>query len=283
MEELKTHKKKVEAAKDAGVKHHLTHKAVDHEDHEPKKSTPRLGQKVQYAAYAAVSTTERLITGLSNMYESIFVGHQERKLDFNKEKGLESFNKGDYKSAVSFLKSYLEEGNSSDAQMVYLLALSYVNLEQYEEAIEYFKKAHELDNNDLEITVEMAHCLLNLEDYSEAIGCFKQAIDKVPGEADHYYNLGSCYEKTGQVEEAKSMYKKAIDLAPRQGVYYQALGFVYENSGNHKDAIVCFKKAMDLDRKQRTAGGGLQQRRKLNNTTPGANRDCAGIVSVHEE
>jgi tetratricopeptide (TPR) repeat protein len=222
----------------------------------PKKSDPDIGKKMKYAAFAAVSTTERLIGGLSKIYDNIFVGHQERKVDFDKEQALKCFEQKDYKNAICYFNSYIEGGSDIDAEVFFLLAKSHVSLEEYEEAKEYFKKAMELDSGDPDIVVGLGHCLLNMEDYTEAAPCFKRAIEMAPDEADSYYYLGSCYEKIEQVEEAKSMYKKAIDLSPREGVYYQALGFVYENSGNHKDAIVCFKKAMDLERRQKQCEGG---------------------------
>lgn len=256
MNEIKSHKKKVE------IKEEEQEEVVSHRrSPESKNPKPNLGRKMQYAAYAAVSTTERLINGLSSIYENIFVGRQERKFDFDKEQGLKCFDNKDHQGAIDYFSSYLESGNNGDAEVLFLLAMSYVNLEEYEKAVEYFKKAWKLNGADPDIVVELAHCLFNLEDYTEAIACFKQAIELIPDEADNYYHLGGCYEKVAQVEEAKKLYKKAIDLSPREAMYYQALGFVYENSGDHKDAIVCFKKAMDLDRNHRKAGGGLVKRK----------------------
>ena len=273
MDELKNHKKKAKVTNDdqenveieegssekeeVHVKHSVKHKTINEKRAEPKNSSPDIAKKAQYAAYAAVSTTERVINGLSSIYERVFVGHnQEHKLDFDKEQGVKCFEKKDYENAIGYFNAYLESRKDSDPEILFLLAMSYVNLEKYQEAIEYLKKAQKIDSANQDIVVEMAYCFFNLEDYAEATVYFKQAVDIAPDEGDYYYHLGSCYEKTEQIEEAKKMYKKAIDLSPRDGTYYQALGFVYENSGNHKDAIVCFKKAMDLDRKAKMSGGG---------------------------
>lgn len=273
MEEPKNHKKKARIVgegqegveidggglekEEASVKHPARRKTVNEKRAEPKKSSPDIAKKVQYATYAAVSTTERVINGLGSLYEKIFVGHyHENKKNFEKERGIKYFEKNDFENAISSFDSYMEEGNEEDAEVVFLLASCYVNLGKYQEAMEYFKKAHKLDSADQNIIIEMAYCFFNLEDYAEAVTYFKRAIDIAPDEGDYYYHLGSCYEKIEQIEEAKKMYKKAIDLSPRDGTYYQALGFVYENSGNHNDAIVCFKKAMDLDRKAKICGGG---------------------------
>lgn len=231
MDEIKTHKKKIEIAEESQEEeiiegqalekeepeprqhHRPSHKTPGHEKPEAKDHKPNLGKKMQYAAFAAVSTTERLINGLSGIYESIFVGKDERKLDFDKEQGLKCFDGKDYKNAISYFNSFLESGHDSDPEILFLLGLSHVNLEEYEKAVDYFKKARKLDSADQDITVELAHCLLSMEDYADAANCFKQAIEMAPDEADHYYHLGSCLEKTDQIEEAKKMYRKAIDLS----------------------------------------------------------------------
>lgn len=236
-------------------KAHKHRKQAVHKKELESKPKPHIGYKIKYASYATLSATERIIQGLSSIYEHIFVGkaeeEEEEEVNFHKDQGMKLFDKGDYKNAAVYFRSCLEAEGEKDTDVLLLLAQCCQNLEQYKEAAEYYKKAEKLDPDNQEIVLELGRCLYDLEDYAEAAGYFKKAAETSPDDADVYYHFGSCLEKIDQPEEAKAMYKKAIDLAPREAVYYQALGFVYENSGGHKDAIVCFKKAMDLERKKK--------------------------------
>ncbi|MBF0571459.1 MAG: tetratricopeptide repeat protein [Candidatus Omnitrophica bacterium] len=239
-----------EKNKSVGKKHPAKSKSVKKD-----QPLPQIQEKLKVAAFASVSAAERIMNGLSNAYQSIFVAPPEAKVNFNKEQGFKFFDKGDYEKAKDSFLSYLEEGNEKDANILYMIAMCHKNMEEYKEAIEYLRKADKLEKDDPNLITELGDCLLSIEEYPEAITFLKKASEIHPDEADIYYHLGTCYEKTEQIEEAKKCYKKAIDLEPREAVYYQALGFVYETSGNHKDAIVCFKKAMDVEKGQKRTGG----------------------------
>ena len=270
MEELKKHKRHNEdAAKEANTSNDmdagsLVDDAADSED-KPVRRHPKVAKKVKVekapgidfhmkvAANVTLSTAERIINGLSNAYQSVFVAPEQTKASFNKDQGYKYFEKGDYEKAMHSFLSF-EEEHADDADVIYMLAMCHKNMDEHKEAVEYLKKAEKLEKNDANIITELGDCLVVLEEYSEAIPYLLKAIEADEEHADSYYHLGTCYEKTENVEEAKKFYKKAIDLEPRQAVYYQALGFLYESNGNHNDAIVCFKKAMDLERGQKRSG-----------------------------
>ncbi|MEI6437204.1 MAG: tetratricopeptide repeat protein [Candidatus Omnitrophota bacterium] len=217
------------------------------------EKVPDIGHHFKVATNVTLSTAERIINGLSNAYQSVFVAPEQTQASFNKDQGYKYFEKGDFeKSQHAFL--LFDEENPGDVDVLYMLAMCHKNMEEHKEAVEYLKKAEKLDKNDVNIITELGDCLVVLEEYAEAIPYLLKAIEVNDEHADSYYHLGTCYEKTENVEEAKKFYKKAIDVEPRQAVYYQALGFLYESNGNHNDAIVCFKKAMDLERGQKRAG-----------------------------
>jgi len=230
-----------------------------------EKRNPSLGQKLQVAAFASLSTTERLINGLTEGYKNIFVGPAENKVNFNKELGYKYFDKGDYETAKDYFLEYIENGKENDAEILYMIAMCHKNMDQTKEAMRYLRKAEKLNKDDPDIISELGDCLFMSEDYPEAIIFLNKASELQPDNSDIYYQLGTCYEKIEQIEEAKNFYKKAIDLEPREAVYYQALGFLYENSGSHKDAVACFKKAMDMERIQRGVkrGGGVKYRPRV--------------------
>ncbi|MBF0569191.1 MAG: tetratricopeptide repeat protein [Candidatus Omnitrophica bacterium] len=278
MEELKKHKRHEDAEEKKGLFDAPEATATVDEVAEPEEATmeekksvikrhvkakrakkeeqkPAITEKFKVAASVSLSAAERIINGLSQAYQNVFVAPPETKVNFNEEQGFKYFEKGDYEKAKDFFLSYFEEsGKETDAEVIYMIAMCHKNMDEYKEAIEYLRKADKLEQDDPNIITELGDCLVAIEEYSEAITYLKKAAEIHPDHADIYYHLGTCYEKTEQIEEAKKFYKKAIDLEPREAVYYQALGFVYESSGNHKDAIVCFKKAMEVEKGQKRAG-----------------------------
>ncbi|MBF0123282.1 MAG: tetratricopeptide repeat protein [Candidatus Omnitrophica bacterium] len=236
-------------------KHTRSKKTMDEKE---EKRGPAIGDKLKVAAHVSMSTAERIINGLTNAYQNVFVAPEATKESFLKEQGYKYFEKGDFEKAKDNFLEYLETGKENDADVIYMIALCHKNLDEYKEALEYLKKAEKLEGDDPNIVSELGDCLVTLEDYSEAIVYLLKAAEINPDHADIFYHLGTCYEKTEQVEKAKEFYKKAIDLEPREAVYYQALGFLYESTGNHKDAIVCFKKAMDMEKGKKQRGGAKQ-------------------------
>ncbi len=232
-------------------KHTRSRKVVEEEN---VKTGPSINEKLKIAAHVSMSTAERIIGGLTNAYQSVFVAPEATKENFLKEQGYKFFQKGDFEKARDSFLEYLDTGKDQDADLLYMIGVCHKNLDEFKEALEYLRKAEKLEAEDPNIITEIGDCLLTLEEYPEAISYLLKAADIHPDHADIYYHLGTCHEKTEQVEEAKKFYKKAIDLEPREAVYYQALGFLYESTGNHKDAIVCFKKAMDMEKGKKRGG-----------------------------
>lgn len=221
---------------------------VKEEWEKQKKLISSLGSKTQQAMYVTLATTDRVIGGFTSLYKKIFVMDEAKKTNFYKEQGLNFFDKGDYRKAAEFFLTYIENGGAKDSDALFNLGLAYSKIDKDKDALKYFKKAEEFENNDPDIIYEIGACLARTEQYPQAIACLKKAIKVAPECADIYYLLGSSYEKSDQPQEAMGMYKKAIELEPKNPVFYQALGFAYEYSGRHKDAIICFKRAMELEK-----------------------------------
>ena len=260
MEKIKTQKKhvvafQVGADEEAEAKPEGKPRLVKSRRIERKK--PGLSHKLRLAAHNTVSVAERMIHGLSRIYEGVFVGTENHLVIFDKEQGLKFYDGGDYPNALECFQSCIENGHVNDSDVFFLVAMCYVNLDKHKEALDYFKEAERLKPTDPDMIEEYAACRYVLEDYAGATVYFEKIVAKNPDNADQYYYLGNCYEKTEKIEEAKKMYKKAIDLDPREPLYYQSLGFIYENTGNHAEGIICLRKAMELERKQKKEGGGF--------------------------
>lgn len=87
--------------------------------------------------------------------------------------------KGMHEDSIFFLKK-LAEGYP-ESWVFFRIAESYMNLEKYEDALEYAKKSFELsDENDKYQDGFIAHCLYKLERYEESLKYAKLALENSP-------------------------------------------------------------------------------------------------------
>jgi len=82
--------------------------------------------------------------------------------------------------------------------------------------------------------------------YKEAIEYFKRAIDLNPDFSEAYYNLGIAYEELGKHEDSIETLKKAIRLAPENANAHYALGYAYYQLKRYKDATDAFEHSLAL-------------------------------------
>jgi serine/threonine protein kinase/Flp pilus assembly protein TadD len=82
--------------------------------------------------------------------------------------------------------------------------------------------------------------------YEEAVQHFNLALDLDPVNSDAYRSLASTYNKLGEVELAESTYKKAIELKPDYWSNFNSLGVFYYQRGKYSEAIEQFKRVVFL-------------------------------------
>ncbi|MFQ5783035.1 MAG: tetratricopeptide repeat protein [Nitrosopumilus sp.] len=87
--------------------------------------------------------------------------------------------KGEYPEAIAYGKG-LESEYSDDHDFMFIMGSIYSIVEDPEKALPYFKKAFELDNNDVETLTLKTNAHLALEQKDEAIDCCKQIIKLDP-------------------------------------------------------------------------------------------------------
>ena len=82
--------------------------------------------------------------------------------------------------------------------------------------------------------------------HKKAIEFLKKAIDLNPEFSEAYYNLGICYEQLGDHKDAIEMFKKTIELSPDSANAYYALGYAYYQKRKYKQAIDAFENTVRL-------------------------------------
>ena len=152
----------------------------------------------------------------------------------------------EYEDAIESYQKAIEL-NPEDAGAYYNMGISYDNIEAYEKAIEAYQKAIELNPEDAGVYYNMGISYDNIEAYEKAIEAYQKAIELNPEDARAYNNMGVSYENLERYVEAIEAYQKAIELNPEDASAYNNMGVSYENLERYVEAIEAYQKAIELN------------------------------------
>lgn len=138
------------------------------------------------------------------------------------------------------------------AQLYNMIAGIYVQMEQYERAIEYYERYINTPSvpeaNVLNVSYYLAQLYLATENYENAIRLLEQYIarSEIVG-ADHYYKLGQAYYMNEQLDKALPNIDKAVQLyeqsdrLPPEGLYQYQMS-LYHSKENYPMVIAILEK-----------------------------------------
>src|SRR5262245_16666932 len=133
---------------------------------------------------------------------------------------------------------------------------------QYDQALEQFQRAAELDPSQHVIYANLAESYKNLRKYDEAITNYNKALEILSQNpkadpqtiASYHMNMGIIHGMAGKPEEASAEMKKCAELNPTNAsqAYYN-LGAILVNSGKSAEAVEAFKKSAEANPKNADA------------------------------
>ena len=118
--------------------------------------------------------------------------------------------------ALPFLQQALSRGPSQEDlfHVLFYMAHTYKELEDFRQGLVYCAKAEAVEPKRQELWNLAGFCHFKLCEYDEAIECFEKAIEIDPGSAIDYANIGSNLRDKGDADGAIAMYQKALSLDP---------------------------------------------------------------------
>jgi tetratricopeptide (TPR) repeat protein/tRNA A-37 threonylcarbamoyl transferase component Bud32 len=126
------------------------------------------------------------------------------------------------------------------------LGIIFRNTGRYEQAIQEFKTALNLDPLNADAYRELATAYDNSNQLAEAEKTYRSAIDLRPGSWLSYKDLGVFYVNHSRYRDAEQPYRKVIDLTPDNDWGYRNLGTLYYLEGRYHEAEERLKKAISL-------------------------------------
>ncbi len=126
---------------------------------------------------------------------------------------------------------------------------SLAKLKRYEEAIEAYEKAIELDPKDAYAWVNKGFALDELKRYEEAIEAYEKAIELDPKNDFSWVSKGISLWQLKRYEEAIEAYEKAIELNPKNDFPWVNKGISLSELTRYEEAIEAYEKAIEINPK----------------------------------
>lgn len=168
--------------------------------------------------------------------------------DDHVDKGLEAFEAEDYEVAAQEFEQAIAKGvNDSKLEDIYAaLGNSYLELEQYEEAIEAQQKALEINPDHYQSWVNLGVVYRLMGDLDQAEASYNKALAIEPDYAELHASLGVLYIVKGEPEQAITTLEKAIALDPQLAVSHANIALAYGMAGRFEEAEAALQQATVL-------------------------------------
>jgi tetratricopeptide (TPR) repeat protein len=131
-----------------------------------------------------------------------------------------------------------------------VVALDYVLLNDYPDAIHWFEKAVAIDAGNREAWYGLGRCYYSQSRFPDAERAFERALALKADDVKTVTNLGLVYEMENRIDDADRMYAKAVGLAqsdPRsdEWPYLNYASFLLENS-RAPEAVALLEQAIKI-------------------------------------
>jgi tetratricopeptide (TPR) repeat protein len=142
---------------------------------------------------------------------------------------------GDTNRAAQVLASIPDASRS--AKLYSALGYTYEQQKQYKNAIDAYKRAIELDRDNLDAIRGLAQNLMNDGQTNAALEQYKIIADANPEDAQTYLKMAEIYRKTGKFDLALENLKKAESMVQDSIEVPYNIAAVYQAQGRYDEAI----------------------------------------------
>ena len=152
-----------------------------------------------------------------------------------------------YRRAEKISRKLLQQ-DASQADALAMLALTKSYLNEYDTAIEVYRKALELSPNQPKLWIKLGIAYNNIREFENSEHCHKMAVLYDPRSAEAIYWLGNAALGRGDDRLAQFYLEKAISITPGFSQPYDLLGRINSFKADDKFLAALEKNAENVDR-----------------------------------
>src|SRR5208282_2594840 len=150
---------------------------------------------------------------------------------------------GDAPRAIALLNQIPDAARSG--KLYAALGYTYEQQKEYKKAVAAYRKAVELDRDNLESLRGLAQNLMNDGQYEAALEQYRQISDADPQDAQSYLRISEIYRRQGKFDQALDMLKKAESLVQDSLEIPFNMALVYDAQGRFEDASTTLQQLME--------------------------------------
>jgi tetratricopeptide (TPR) repeat protein len=150
---------------------------------------------------------------------------------------------GDAPRAIAVLNQIPDAARSG--KLYAALGYTYEQQKEYKKAVAAYRKAVELDRDNLESLRGLAQNLMNDGQYEAALEQYRQISDADPQDAQSYLRISEIYRRQGKFDQALDMLKKAESLVQDSLEIPFNMALVYDAQGRFEDAATTLQQLME--------------------------------------
>ena len=135
----------------------------------------------------------------------------------------------------------------SEENKYFYSALSNIQNEKYNEAIDDLLKVIEIDNNNLDAYHNLARVYYEIRNYDKAIETYNKSIEIYPHDSDIYYYRAEVYIDKKDYDKAIEDLEKAIIKNEAYSDAYYLMSVAYRKKKKYKKAIKYLKLTLEFN------------------------------------
>jgi tetratricopeptide (TPR) repeat protein len=167
--------------------------------------------------------------------------------------GKSYYQQEDYGNSFKYLQAAAKE-DSANAEIPYLQARSFVDMNNYKAAVAFFKRAIQLDSSKFQWIYECALTFATIPDDNSAIQYYLLAAQKgYKTDNDFYENLSDSYIAAGQAEKGLDLMLKVLEKKPADLVLLYSVADTYYRLKKYQEAIDYWDKILYYDKENAKA------------------------------
>ena len=159
------------------------------------------------------------------------------------QQAIQAFQSGNFIKAEEVLQYFLNI-KPTELDALHLLAIVYASQNKHDAAINYYKRASELNSGDPSILNNWGSSLNAIDQHVEAILVFKKALEIDPLAPEFHYNLANTLCDLKRYEEALSFYEQSIQLDPYCFQAHHNYGKALYDLKRFSEALIYYDRAL---------------------------------------